>query len=316
MSLPSTPPDDASLDRPAPARGAISKTRPFYWSVRREIWENRSLYIAPIAVAGLFLFAFCLSLIGFAHRRLALLALDASEQARTAARPYDVAATAVVLTTLIVAIAYCLGALHGERRDRSILFWKSLPVSDLTTVLAKAFIPLAVLPAIAFVVTVGLQIIMLAVSSAVLLAGGTPITPATQVPLFSMTGVLFYGLVISSLWWAPLYGWFLLVSGWARRVPFLWAFLSPLALCLVEKVAFSSTHFAKLIGRRLVGGYSEAFAPSSFSDAKGLHGLPGTDMPQIDPVKFLSSPDLWIGLFVAAGLLAAAVWLRHRRQPI
>ena len=316
MSSLSTPQHDASLDRPVPAPGAISKTRPFYWSVRREIWENRSLYIAPVAVAGLFLFAFSLSLIGLPHRRLALLAQGASEQAATAARPYDVAAMAVIATTLIVAVAYCLGALHGERRDRSILFWKSLPVSDLTTVLSKAVVPLAVLPAIAFVVTVGLQIIMLALSSAVLLASGTPIPPATQVPLFSMTGILFYGLVISALWWAPLYGWLLLVSSWARRAPFLWAFLPPLAICLVEKIAVSSAHFAKLIGRRLVGGYGQAFAPSSFSGAKGPHGLPGAVTPQIDPVRFLSSPELWLGLFVAAGLLAAAVWLRHRRQPI
>ena len=56
---------------------------------------------------------------------------------------------------------YCLDALYGERRDRSILFWKSLPVSDLTTVLSKASIPIVVLPLLTFAVTVATQLIML-----------------------------------------------------------------------------------------------------------------------------------------------------------
>ena len=70
------------------------------------------------------------------------MALDAQSRQQTIEAPYDMAAGLLMLDLLIVGVFYCLDALHGERRDRSMLFWKSLPVSDLTTVLAKASIPL------------------------------------------------------------------------------------------------------------------------------------------------------------------------------
>ena len=82
-------------------------------------------------------------------------ALDPAEQPAALAMPYSIAATLIIVTTLIVGGFYCLDALHGERRDRSILFWKSLPVSDLTTVLSKMTIPLVVLPLVAFAISPG-----------------------------------------------------------------------------------------------------------------------------------------------------------------
>ncbi len=127
-----------------------------------------------------------------------------------------------MLTTLLVGVFYCLDALHGERRDRSILFWKSLPVSDLTTVLSKASIPLVVLPLLTFAITVAMQWIMLLLSSAVLLGSGLSVaTLWTQLSFVQMSLVLLYHLLtVHSLWYAPFYGWLLLVSGWARRAPF------------------------------------------------------------------------------------------------
>ena len=122
-------------------------TRPFYWSVWRELWENRSIYIAPLIVAAVQVFGFAISTIGLAERRRAVLLLDPAKQRAAIEQPYDMAAMMMIFTVFIVGVFYCLDALHGERRDRSILFWKSLPVSDLTTVLSKAIIPLVVLPA-------------------------------------------------------------------------------------------------------------------------------------------------------------------------
>ena len=75
--------------------------------------------------------------------------------------PYDIAAMMLIFTAFIVGVFYCLDALHGERRDRSILFWKSLPVSDLTTLLSKATIPLIVLPLVTFAIIVATQVVML-----------------------------------------------------------------------------------------------------------------------------------------------------------
>ena len=164
-------------------------------------------------------------------------------------QPYTFAAFVLMATTLIVAMFYCLDALHGERRDRSILFWKSLPVSDLTTVLAKASIPLLLLPLLTFAVTLVTQCIMLLLSSAVMLARGQSVaTLWSHLPLFQMSlGLLFHLVAIHGLQFAPVYCWMLLVSGWARRAPLLWAVLPPLAIVVAEKIAFNTSHFAALL---------------------------------------------------------------------
>src|SRR6476661_9383714 len=133
-----TVPESAGVSDPGYRRAAA---RPFYWSVWREVWENRSIYVAPILVAIVVLFGFLVSTVGLPERRRAALLLD-PVKARTAIEaPYDMAAIMLILTAFIVGVFYCLDALYGERRDRSILFWKSLPVSDSTTLLSKATIP-------------------------------------------------------------------------------------------------------------------------------------------------------------------------------
>src|SRR6266446_7952129 len=160
-------------------------TRPLYWSVWRELWENRSIYIAPLAVAVVVLFGFMISTYGMPERRRGVLLMDPAKQQALISEPYDSAAMMLIFTVFIVGVFYCLDALYGERRDRSILFWKSLPVSDLTTVLSKVTIPLLVLPVIAFAMVVIVQLVMLLMTSFVLLVHGmTPASTWTQVPFF------------------------------------------------------------------------------------------------------------------------------------
>src|SRR5580658_5566308 len=221
----------------------------FYWSVRRELWENRSLYLAPLAVAALFLVGFLISAIHPPAQIGDAMALDPVRHQELVEQPYTFAAFVFMATTLIVSIFYCLDALYGERRYRSILFWKSLPVSDLTTVLAKASIPLLLLPLLTFAFTLVTQCIMLLLSSAVMLARGQSVaTLWSHLPLFQMSlGLLFHLVAIHGLQFAPIYCWMLLVSGWARRAALLWAVLPPLAIGVAEKIAFNTSHFAALL---------------------------------------------------------------------
>jgi len=300
-----------------PATGVTDpgyKTRPFYWSIRRELWENRSIYIAPLIAAGVVLFGFAISIIGLPERRRAALLLDPARQRAAIEMPYDVAAMIFILTAFIVGVFYCLDALHGERRDRSILFWKSLPVSDLTTVLSKAIVPLAILPLLTFVITLATQFIMLLMSTAVLIPSGLGTTTLTVLPYVQMSVVLLYGLITMALWQAPLFGWLLMVSGWARRATFLWAVLPWAAVCVVERIAFNSAHFAALLGRRVTGAFEDAFV--GFQQPHG-RVIPVVDhLSQLAPLQFLSSPGLWIGLILAAAFLATAVYLRRSRGPL
>jgi ABC-2 type transport system permease protein len=288
----------------------ISPARRMFWSVRRELWENRSLYIAPLAVAALFLVAFLLGLVPLPEKMRAALALTPEQQHEIILEPYTFAALLIMATTLIVAIFYCLDALHGERRDRSILFWKSLPVSDLTTVLSKASIPLVVLPLITLAITIATHWIMLLLSTAVLLGSGVSITPLwTHVSMFQNSLMLFFHLLaIHGLWYAPFYGWLLLVSGWARRAPILWAVLPLLAIAVVEKIAFNTWHFAAMLQHRFIGGPEGAGLPA---DSMGMEPL-----THLAVVNFLLSPGLWFGLAICAAFLAAAVRLRRYQGPI
>ena len=294
-----------SFDSQRIAPVSMSATRPMYWSMRRELWESRSIYVAPLAVAGVALFGFSLSSIaGIWEKPLRL--NPAQPQA-----PYDMAAGLMMLTGIVVSVFYCLDALHSERRDRSILFWKSLPVSDVTTVLAKACIPLVILPLLTFAITVAMQWLMLLLSSAVLLASGLSVaTLWTKLSFLRMSWLLLYHVLTAhALWPAPIYCWLLLVSGWPRRATFLWAALPLLAIAGVEQIAFHTWHFAAMVGSRLMGA-----TPTVASTSPDM--FPTDPMTHIAPDHFLSSPGLWIGLALAAVFLAAAVRLRRYREPI
>jgi len=286
---------DFPVESQVVAPPVISAARRMYWSVRRELWESRSIYLAPLLVAGVLLLAFLISEFLKPHE------LEKS---------LEFAAQAIMGTTFSVAIFYCLDALNSERRDRSILFWKSLPVSDLTTVLSKASIPLVVLPLLTFAITIITQSIILLISMAVLLSRGQSVTTLwSHSPLFGMSlGLLYHLLAIHSLWYAPIFGWLLLISAWARRAAFLWAALPLFAIGIVERIAFNTSHFAAMLGNRISGGAQGA--PVSAS------GMSMDLMPVGGPFQFLVSPGLWIGLAVAAAFLGAAVRLRRKREPI
>jgi ABC-2 type transport system permease protein len=310
MNISSNAMHDSPLDARESAPAVLSAPRPFYWSVRRELWENRSIYLAPLAAGAVYLFAFLISLIWLPHHRVrGLSALDPAQQHEAITQPYEVAAGLFMATAMIVGVFYCLDALHGERRDRSILFWKSLPVSDITTVLAKASIPIVILQLLAFVLTVATQFIMLLLGSAVLAGNGMSVANYwAQVSLFQMSLMLFYHLfTVHMLGHAPFYAWFLLVSAWARRAAFLWALLPPIVIMVVEKIAFNTTYFATMLGDALSGGTEAVPFPGRMPIDPGM---------QLTPGHFLLSPGLWVGLAVTAAFLFAAVRLRHNREPI
>src|SRR5262249_41336723 len=118
--------------------------------------------------------------------------------------------------------------------------------------------------------------------------------------------MLFYHLLgIHGLWYAPIYAWLLLVSGWARRAVFLWAGLPLLAIGALEKIIFNTAYLGGMLAHRIRGG------PEGPTGSMSMDAL-----TPMSPGQFLVSPGLWIGLIVAAAFLAAAVRLRRNREPI
>jgi ABC-2 type transport system permease protein len=295
-----TQPEIMSQSQAGVSTAVIPVFRQMYWSIRRELWENRLVYIAPLAAAAVFLVGFVVNLISLRRRMHGLWSVDTSYQ--------HLAAAMVMGIALIVGVFYSLDALYGERRDRSILFWKSLPVSDLTTVLAKLSIPLVIIPLLSCAIAVATHFIMLLLGSLILAGSGANISGLwLQEPFFrSSLGLLNHMLTVHGLWYLPFYGWLLLVSAAAPRAPLIWAAVPPFVICAVEKIAFNTTYFLDMLKHRLVG----PDAPATAGDGM---------MEQIsasNALQFFSEPGLWIGLAVAAVFLTIAVRLRRYRGPI
>jgi ABC-2 type transport system permease protein len=300
MSTPSNAMPESSFQSQGITPVTVSPLQTLYWSVRRELWENRSIYIAPLIAAALLLLGHFISMVFVRHR-----GRDAF------AAHYEFAAFVIMGTALIVGAFYSLDALYGERRDRSILFWKSLPVSDLITVLSKLTIPFVILPLISFVIAIATQFIMLLLGSAMLLgSGANPATLWTGPSFVHVSLVVLYHIVtVHGLWYAPLYGWLLLVSAWAPRAPFLWAVLPPFVICGLEKIAFNTSYCLGLLQYRLTGPQTPESAAPHAAHADFMATL-------IPGAHFFSTPGLWTGMVVAAIFLAAAVRLRRYRGPI
>jgi ABC-2 type transport system permease protein len=298
MSTPSNVMPRSPQEPQVTAPAVTTASRRMYWLVRRELWEYRSIYIAPLAVAAVFLFGFLIAL-----------TLSPTHRHEPLDMPYELAGGLIMGTAFIVGIFYSLDALYGERRERSILFWKSLPVSDLATVLSKFTIPLIILPLLSFAITVVTQFVMLILTSAVRLGGGLGVgTLWARMSFFHMSLMLLYHiLTVHGLWYAPIYGWLLLVSAWAPRAPFMWAFLPPFVIWGVEKVAFRTSHFLALLQYRLIGPQPATTPPT---------GALMDMLSALTAAQFFSTPGLWIGLAVAAAFLAAAARLRRNREPI
>src|SRR5205823_249246 len=200
MNTQSNPPNESQPSSPA----TMLATRPFYWSVWRELWENHSIYIAPSIVAAIILFGSFVGSFHLAGRRQNALLLDPARRRAAIEMPYDIAAMMLIFTAFIIGVFYCLDALHGERRERSILFWKSLPVSDFTTVLSKAVVAFVVIPVVTLAVVIVTDLMIFLISSIVLLVHGmSPATTLTHTHYFLNIVLFLYGIVVLTLWHIP-----------------------------------------------------------------------------------------------------------------
>lgn len=316
-----------------PSATAATKGRlnaPFAWLIRREVWETKAIWIAPAITAAILVFSTLLGGLQIGDMRIST-GHDA-ELVRKFQEigPDGVARLAGMLLLLIampfyVAMTftqffYSMDALYSDRRDRSILFWKSLPVSDAETVLSKFVTATVVVPAVAFAIAVVGQLAVYTVIAIKIAGTGLPFAqymwqPSAWLPA---VGTTLYATLAVMLWSVPTVGWLLFVSSLAPRSPFLWATLPPLAIALIERVAFGSTHFAELLKDRTFGVFPAAFQGFQRDGIVvriGEHGeLPPHVGALIQPLQFLADPAVWGGLAIGALFIAGAVWARRYRD--
>jgi ABC-2 type transport system permease protein len=297
------------------------------WLIRREFWENRAIWLIPAVIGGLL----TLGIIwGHLHFDNDFFDINGAANIPVEIRPYSFFILSGLVTVIFLVIMpvyagwYLLDCLYADRKDRSILFWKSLPVSDTETVLAKLAVGLVIVPLVYVAIADLTAIVFGFVISVRLGAWGSSglWNPAAWVD----TQVLWlYTILTLAVWYLPIAGWFIFVSAWATRAVILWSLLPPLAVCLGERWAFGTHLFGRMLLDRLGTGYARAFHMlgdgstwreiTTDGGQNHMH-LPVNIWNLMDPVGFFSSPATLIGIAIGAALILAAIALRTRRAEI
>ncbi|PZO08994.1 MAG: hypothetical protein DCF27_07105 [Lysobacteraceae bacterium] len=325
----------------------------FKWLLKREYWEHRGgFFWAPLITGAIFMLLTTMAVIaGESMRRstddggtiLKMNGVEIGKLTQTMS-PGDIAemgsgldlgtllaSTWPFLVLAFVVFFYCLGALFDERKDRSILFWKSLPLSDGQTVLSKVFSALVIAPVIATIAAIGTSMGFLVILSGyALFHGGNPLTliwgPASPLTVaFNLAAAL----PVFAMWALPTVGWLLLVSAWSKSKPFLWALLVPLFAGILvswfdvmEMLGMKASWFwTNIVGRMLLGTFNGIDMVYRTAKDPAMQNF-NPDGPQ-DVVALFSAQntwsafthvDIWVGAAAGVVMILAAVYFRRTRD--
>ena len=303
--------EEMGVALPERAATTTHPTRTFLWSVRRELWENPSIVVAPAAVASLLVIATLVAAVRFTGPLLLKLGEQNVALSTVAIAPFIPVPMFLGITMVRVAIFYSLDALlqrtpgpqhpllevpsRLRHHDRALqdggAHCRSCPSS-------RSSLPLPPTSSSSSSRTIAL-----------LTHHASMVSAWAGIPVLSLLGLMSYAAVVVTLWYAPIYAWFLLVSAWARRMPLLWAVIPFFLLAFFERIAFQTHYVRDFIGNRLGGFLPAAFLDYPLSSHTNLdvHCTPG---------HFLATPALWGGLLFAALALILIIRLRRSSDPI
>ncbi|MEJ0085936.1 MAG: ABC-2 transporter permease [Pseudomonadota bacterium] len=310
--------------------------------IRREIWEHKSLWIAPLVWVGLITLFFNWAMlhvpdggnsgIKIDGRPVGELSLDNQQKQQVQQalnmpeeRKESVFAVSylaifglISVFMTIVVFFYLIDCLYTERKDRSILFWKSLPVSDTNVVLSKLAVALLVVPIGVILLSAVTQFVNYLTASAILhdtVIG--QMFPDWSFSAWLRSQAIAFGVMLGGvLWYAPIAGYLLLLSSWAKNKVFLWAILPPIALPVLEKVFLQSDHVLDFLGRRFTG-YIELMKV----DPNAFEAGTNDRLPAVDDVynafhlsNMFTSVEMWLGVAAGAAMVFVAIRIRRYRD--
>lgn len=298
--------------------------------VQREIWEHRSIWVTPAAVATittLLAVAMVLAVAAFGEilnpeiEKIADATVPESVR-RVALAGFLLGNTTVFLIAMwFLVIFYCLDALYAERKDKSILFWRSLPITDAETVASKLLTVFIAIPLATLAAVVVSHLLNLIIVSIWLAAEGA--NPGRfiwgAVPLFDTWAAVATILIAVPIWMAPLLGWFLFISSWAKSGPLLRAVLPIAILPILEYIVFRSWTLGEAIVTRLSLVTMPIFdsITSAGFDEDDLDSILATNLSLVswlDYGSFLGSLEVWAGLIVCGLFSTAAIYMRRYRD--
>lgn len=347
MNAPATSQD---IPQPAAPRAAVPvhPTHKFTLLLKREFWEHKGgFFWAPVVTGGILAL---LSLLGtitssvLFHRAVSRgdiewdgMAINGKHGLEAAKQAFGFAGDITLLTgvgftcavLVFVVFFYALGSLYDERKDRSVLFWKSLPVSDVQTVLSKALWALVLAPLVAIVVGLVVGVLIWLISAASMMINGIPGASA----IFSQSHpfrVLFHVLAtipVYAFWALPTVGWLMLCSAWARSKPFLWAVLIPVlgstviswlgslpGITIAHDKLWYTVVYRGLFSIVPGSWYANSHVtPEIASHIKGPQDLANA-IDLSSSWQAFATADLWIGAILGALMIYGAILLRRRRE--
>jgi len=296
--------------------------------LRRELWEHKAVYVVPVVVAVVTLLTSWTSQVTIGeleHLDIGIISAgNMPENVRSAALSFTMVGLSVsfIIAMWILTIFYALDALYAERKDRSILFWRSIPVTDTETVISKLLTAMVTIPLITFaVIVVTHLLVLLSVTVQIGVRGGSPWEIIWKAAPFADTWAATIVLLLTlPLWLSPFVGWFLFVSAFTKRSPLLVAAMPIILLPMFERLFFDSKLLAEAFFLRsikfplfagvdnmdLIFQEGEDFAKLAEAELS-IFGL-------LDLGNFLASPQLWLGIVVCGLFTAAAIYVRRYRD--
>jgi len=209
----------------------------------------------------------------------------------------------------VVTISLLLSSLFDERKDRTILFWKSMPTSDTQVVLSKLFVLVGggALISLVLILISQLYLVLLSMANSASTWGVSGADLWSAATLGTSTLQWVAGYFTQLFWWLPLWGWLLLVSSTAPRAPILWALLVPIVVMFIEAVAFNSSHLANSVA-------SHVKLTALPSQSAVLESLDGSNARTLGDLWI--SSDMWLGIATGVVLIALAIFFRRRNNEL
>jgi ABC-2 type transport system permease protein len=296
--------------------------------VRRELWEHRAIFVTPLVIGTIVTLGTLTALmfVGEFQNELNLAIFGAQNVAgeferRAALTAFFGGTSWLFLLGLgVLTVFYALDALYAERKDKSILFWRSLPVTDAETVISKLVTAVLVIPAIAIAGIIVTHLVNLVITSIWVASkgGSAGMLIWGSVPFFDNWMATILVIYATTIWMSPFLGWFLFVSAWTKRAPFMVAFLPLVLVPMIEGIFMRSAHFAEAVWGRgaKIPLFQADINVEEFFDEDSLHLSEEmvSLLAHIDLGRFFSSVDTWIGVVVCGLLTTAAIYVRRYRD--